>query len=296
MDMTYDDRVFFGVHNFFELKQSLRESQCNIDFSAPDNKVSITGQVASVHKMCTSFILHSTLALQFEFRFYNEKYLNFMRTTSFVLFHKQCELYHKVYVNYRRSKPNVILFNFVSFRNNSLGLIRAMVQLKNELEFCQVGELIPNITSVMQIPANRRDLTGRGNSFIEQIQQKTHTKIEVTRLDEHPHHQFENVVITGQTIPSVIQARFELASRFTYELKFQMQIAEKRPLVDYISKLSYDLKSVNITLEPCGQTGPNSKIIAINGNEKSLGKLFTLREKVIMEVDTLNSTVRKFLT
>lgn len=296
IDMTYDDRIFFGVHNFYQLKRSLLETQCNIDFSAPDNKVSIIGKVPNVQKMCEMFIAHSTLALQFEFKFYDEKYLDYMRTT-FALFHQQCELYHKVFVTYRRSKSNAILFNFLSFRSNGLGLIRAMIQLKNELEYCQVGEFLPNITSTMQIPCNRRDLTGRGNSYIEQIQNKTQTKIEVIRYEDCPQYQFENVLITGQTIPSVIQARFELASRFTFELKFQVSINETRSLVDYISKLSYDLKSIFISIEPCNQIGPNSKIIAINGNEKSIGKLFTLRDQLIAELYKSDpNTMKKLLT
>src|SRR5699024_556651 len=149
------------------------------------------GQVPNVQKMCELFIASSTISLQIEYRFFDEKYLEFMRH-SFVLFHQQCEHYHKVFVSYRRSKPSVILFSFISFRNNGLGLIRAMVQLKNELEACNVGEFVPNILSSMQIPANRRDLTGRGNAYIEQIQKDTQTKVEVVRFEECPQYPFEN--------------------------------------------------------------------------------------------------------
>src|SRR5699024_7722291 len=99
-----------------------------------------------------------------------------------------------------------------------------------------------------------------------QIQKKTNTKVELVRFEDCPQYQFENLVISGQTIQEVVQARFELVSRFTYELKFQVTINETGPLVEHISKLSYDLKSIYISIEPCNRS---TKIISINSTEKN---------------------------
>ncbi|KAJ6216746.1 hypothetical protein RDWZM_007903 [Blomia tropicalis] len=297
LDMTYEDRVFFGVHNFYQLKKSLIETQCNVDFSAVGNKVSIIGQISNVQKMCEMFISNSTLSLQIEFRVYDEKYLELLRN-SFSIFHQQCELNHKVYVAYRRNgKPNQLTFNFISFRNNSMGLIRAMIHLKNELEQSQIGEFTSNLSSSFQIPSNRRDLTGRSNMFIEQIQKQTKTKIELIRYEDCPQYPFENVTINGTNLLSVIEARYELMSRFTFELKFQVFVNDTRMLVEYIAKLSNELKSIFISIEPC-PIGPNMKIISITGFEKNIRKLFTLREQLLDEVYNCNncSMMRSFLT
>ncbi|KAI2804544.1 hypothetical protein BLOT_003530 [Blomia tropicalis] len=273
------------------------QTQCNVDFSAVGNKVSIIGQISNVQKMCEMFISNSTLSLQIEFRVYDEKYLELLRN-SFSIFHQQCELNHKVYVAYRRNgKPNQLTFNFISFRNNSMGLIRAMIHLKNELEQSQIGEFTSNLSSSFQIPSNRRDLTGRSNMFIEQIQKQTKTKIELIRYEDCPQYPFENVTINGTNLLSVIEARYELMSRFTFELKFQVFVNDTRMLVEYIAKLSNELKSIFISIEPC-PIGPNMKIISITGFEKNIRKLFTLREQLLDEVYNCNncSMMRSFLT
>lgn len=291
MDMTYDDRLFFGMHNFFELKQHLIRYQCNIDFSAPDNKVSIIGQLANVQRMAEMFIGNTTIAMQYEFQSFNDEFLDHLKQ-FFDIFHQQCEQYSKVYVTYKPLKPDKILFTFLSFRFNTPALIQAMRHLKSELEYFNLGEFKP-VTTTMQLPANRKDLTGRANSYIEFVQQKTQTKIEMMRYEEFPQYPFDNVIITGRAIEEVVHARFLLFERFSYELKFQVPMCDTRLLVDCISKVSNDLKSIYISIEPC--TSIMYKIISINGNESSFHKLFTLRNQLVNSLEIRKAYMMRHL-
>lgn len=289
MDMTYDDRIFYGIHNFSKLKYTVEEARCNIDFAATSNKVSITGQVQSVQKICETFIANSTITMCMHYRLFENKYAEQMRN-AFVQFHRLCEREHKVFTTYKEMN-GLFTFTFITFRNNGFGILQAISHLRTSLQELKAGWFLNNIVSNLLIPANRRDLTGRGNCFIEAIERSTGTTLEMSKFDDVKC-QFEAIKITGSTLMSVLQARSELVSRFSYELIFTIFITDSRPLVEYISQLTDQKKSVAVSIEPSSD-GPNHMTVTISGSEKCISLLFTLRKQILDQVSIYNDAVYK---
>lgn len=281
IDMSFDDRVFFGVHNFFLLKCSLSESQCNVDFSATNNKVSIIGKSENVAKMCKSFFLHSTFALQFEFYFYDEISCAEYMKERFPSLQKEYEKWD-VYISYRPDKPNTLLFNFLTFRKFFVRLIQTMINFQMQLEFYQLGRVLPNFMSTLQVPITRRDANVINASYLESIENETGTKIKLIRYHDCQHYPFENVIITGADILSVIQARWLITTRFEYELNFQVFVSDTSMLVKCISSLNYDRSSIEVTISPCvSNPSLDSKILSIKTNEKHIDKIFSIHKELI---------------
>lgn len=287
MDMTYDDRIFYGIHNFSKLKYTVQETQCNIDFAASSNKVSITGQVANVQKMVETFIANSTITMCMQYRLFESKHSEKMRL-AFVQFHRHCEREHKVFTTYKEVN-GLFTFTFITFRNNGFGIFQAINSLKTSLQDLKAGWFMSNIVSNMLVPANRRDLTGRANCFIEAIERSTGATLEVSKFDDSKY-QFEAIKISSSTLMSVMQARSELISRFSYELIFTIFITDTRPLVEYISMLTDEMKSVAVSIERSSD-GPNHKTVTISGNEKCINTLFTLRKQILDQVFKFNEAV-----
>lgn len=285
--MTYDDRIFYGIHNFSKLKYTVEEAQCNIDFAASSNKVSITGQVQNVQKMCETFIANSTITMSMQYRLFESKYSEKMRL-AFARFHRHCEREHKVFTTYKEVN-GLFTFTFITFRNNGFGIFQAINHLKSSLQELKAGWFMNNIVSNLLVPANRRDLTGRANCFIEAIERSTGATLEVSKFDDAKY-QFEAIKISSPTLMSVMQARSELISRFSYELTFTIFITDTRPLVEYISKLTDEMKSVAVSLERSPE-GANYKAVTISGNEKSINTLFTLRKQILDQVFKFNEAV-----
>lgn len=277
MDMTYDDRVFFGVHNFFGLKQQLLVHQCNIDFAAPDNKVSLFGGLNSVHNMAEVLCRHSPLAIQIEFRFYSQDSLEHVKNRAAV-FYTRYESLFKVFITYHQIKPDTFLFSFLTHRANWCNIYETMVRFQFEYDLSRYGEFSPVMSSTLQLPSNRKDITGRNNLYIEEIRQKTKTDIELVRLEEYPQYPFDNVLIKGHRFHDVISARLMILERFVYTLIFQVPMCDTRLLVDCISKLGHDLKSINIIIEPSSST--IYKVVSITGTQPNLRKLFALRNQL----------------
>lgn len=293
LDMTYDDRVFFGVHNFLLLKYSLTESQCNVDFSAADNKVSIVGSLQNVSRMAKSFFLHSTFALQFEFYYYDKQVFYDFLQNRFKMTQQNYERLD-VFISYRQDKANIVLFNFLTFRKYFIRIIQVMNDVKMQFEFYQLGRVLANITSTLQIPINgrRNDVNqnrGISNQYIERIERETKCQIKTLRYPECQHqYPFINVIINGSDIFAVIQARWFLTSRFNYELKFQIPTSETVRLVKAISSMSYDRSLIEVEISP-GIINPNAdsdptmdslKIVSIKSNEKNLDQIFALRQEL----------------
>lgn len=277
MDMTYDDRVFFGVHNFYGLKQQLSLHQCNIDFAAPDNKVSLFGGLANVQSMAEVLSRHSPLALQIEFRFYTPDLVEHIKSRA-TFFYGRYETAFKVFITYHQVKADTVLFSFLTNRSCWRNLYEVMALFKYEYELTRYGEFSHVMSSTLQLPSNRKDITGRGNVHIEEIRQKTKTDIDIVRLEEYPQYPFDNVTIKGQRFQDVINARLLLLERFVYTLIFQVPMCDTRLLVECISKLGHDLKSINIIIEPSSST--IYKVVSITGNQPNLGKLFALRNQL----------------
>ncbi|KAH9396621.1 hypothetical protein TYRP_019645 [Tyrophagus putrescentiae] len=286
MDMTYDDRIFYGIHNFEKLKYTVEETQCNIDFAASSNKVSITGKAKNVQKMAETFIANSTITICIQYRLFESKYTEQMRY-AFVQFHRICEREHKVFTTYTELN-GLFTFTFITFRNNGLGILQAINHLETSLQELKAGWFLNNVVSNLLIPANRRDLTGRGNCFIEAIERSTGTTLEVSKFEDVKY-QFESIKITGSTLMSVLQARSELVSRFSYELIFTIFITNSRPLVEYISQLTDEMKSVAVSIERSAD-GPNHKTVTISGSEKCISTLFILRKQILNQVYKFNKS------
>lgn len=280
-DMSFDDRIFFGVHNFFLLKCSLSENQCNVDFSANNNKVSIIGKAENVAKICKSFFLHSTFALQFEFYFFDETTCADYMKERFPSVQKEYEQWD-VYISYRPEKPNILLFTFLTFRKFFVRLIQSMINFQMQLEFYQLGRVMPNFMSTLQIPITRREGNLINSNYLESIEHETGTKIKLIRYHDCHHYPFGNVIITGVDILSVIQARWLITTRFEYELKFQVTISDISLLVKCISSLNYDRSLIEVTISPCASNPSlDSKILSIKTNEKHIDKIFSIHKELI---------------
>lgn len=283
MDMTYEDRVIFGVQNFCRLRKSLYETRCNVNFSAAGNKVSINGDVTNVLRMCDWFVSSSNILIQVEYWLTKETDYEILRHW-FVFAGQQFEQIWGVCFSHRRVNGRLITFIFSTYCRNELNLGKVINLFLDYLKKFQMGEIVPAFTCKMQIPANRRDLTGRANAHIESIQKSTETKIEMVRFEEFPQYPFENVVISSQDIEKVFQARNELFKVFTFDLKFRVFIENTRPLLDYLFKKSSTLdRSISISIEPSNES-PNVKVLCVSGNEKHIKELFHLRGELIEEV------------
>lgn len=281
LDMTFDDRMFFGKQNYWFLNHLLARNQCYIDFAGPDNKVSIMGPVSKLRDFCKSFYDHSTFAFQFEFQFYTEKQADeFLK--EFELFQKEHES-KCIYISYFRQSGNLILFKFLSFRKyfsqskyaTNLAIIRsAIFTLQEKLEKLKLGKNPQFITSTLQIPVIRRDSHVIN---IENIEKETKTRIKIIRYNDCPKYLFENVIITGDCLNSVLSARQKISAGFNYELMFHVPINNVDLLVENISKLNRN--SVSIKIHPADVT--DIKIISFKCQESSMDKLFILHDKLL---------------
>ncbi|KAH9511343.1 hypothetical protein DERF_009811 [Dermatophagoides farinae] len=226
IDMSFDDRVFFGVHNFSQLKCSLSESQCNVDFSATNNKVAIIGKSENVTKMCKSFFLHSTFVLQFEFYFFDEiSYAEYMK-----------ERFPTLQTEYEK--------------------------LDMQLGFYQLGRVLPNFMSTLQMPIVSRDARVINASYLESIENETGTKIKSSRY-HCQYYPYENIIITGADILSVF-------------------VSDLTMLVKCISSLNYDRSSIEVTISPCvSNPSLDSKILSIKTNEKHIDKIYSIHKELI---------------
>ena len=157
-----------------------------------------------------------------------------------------------------------------------------MINFQMQLEFYQLGRVLPNFMSTLQVPITRRDANVINASYLESIENETGTKIKLIRYHDCQHYPFENVIITGADILSVIQARWLITTRFEYELNFQVFVSDTTMLVKCISSLNYDRSSIEVTISPCvSNPSLDSKILSIKTNEKHIDKIFSIHKELI---------------
>lgn len=287
LDMTFDDRMFFGKQNYWFLNYLLTINQCRIDFDAADNKVAIVGPAINLKKFCQSFYHHSTFAIQFRFQIYNSKqFEEFL--SEFEILKKEYE--NKcIYISYFRENSDFVLFKFLSFRKcfslnfstNFFAIENAINTLKEKLEYLRLGKNEEKITGTLQIPANRRESNGIN---IESIEKETGTQIKTIRYNDCPKYPFENVIITGDDLKSVVAARRKISAGFNYELQFRVPIKNVDLLVKNISKLNRN--NVNIKIHQLDLS--DTKIISFKCLENEMEKLFNLYEELLKSIDEIN--------
>ncbi|OTF71471.1 hypothetical protein BLA29_009175 [Euroglyphus maynei] len=230
--------------------------------------------------MCKSFFLHSTFALQFEFYFFDETTCADYMKEHFPTLQKEYEKWD-VFISYRPEKPNILLFNFLTFRKYFVRLIQTMINFQMQLEFYQIGKVLPNFMSTLQVPISHRDRNLINSKYLESIENETGTKIKSIRYHDCQHYPFENVIINGMDILSVIQARWLITTRFEYELKFPVTTSDLSMLVKCISSLNYDRSLIEVTISPCvSNPSLDKKILSIKTNEKHIDKIFSIHKQL----------------
>ncbi|KAI7688173.1 hypothetical protein SSS_10593 [Sarcoptes scabiei] len=277
-DMIYDDRLFFGFHNFNVLKNDLSTKRCNVDFSTSENKVNLIGPFANVFKIYDSLFAHSTFGIQFQFVYCDPIGLFDFLRERFKIFQREYGNY-EVFISYQRDdKPNTISFSFLTFRKCLIRLIQTLNNFMLHLDHLQVGFFQPEFTTTFQIPTSKRDPSGLNSAFVESIENKTRTKISIVR---YPHCFFENITLTSKFIFGLIEARWSLTARFTCEMKFQISTSETEMLVRSISELDYDRTMIDISISPCSLNRSDSRMVSIKSLERNNEKIFKITNDLL---------------